>query len=534
MVNKSSLKYQFKKQLAISVGLLILIFSLMLDQIFSAGIHSSMHRGMLSIARHYAQQVDLNADFNLPDEGEYLVFVGKDNIPNNIQALFDIDAMPVFGFAVNDGNNLIKTIRPGKLYFLVSHPLRNSSDDLYLFYNDRLHFSRNGLQPPAKQNTIVADVFDEAPRPKRNADFVRQLGDGFPPHAKRNVDVERKLIDSSGRAKRNADMTHTQGKGFPPPEKRIRSPHPEPGPLISEQSPLLSVPGSIAVITLLAIVLIYWVIQRLISGVLKPLNQLSIMAKSIDEKSPEQSFEVLKNKTEIGEVAKTLNQTMSRMHEYHQREKQFLKNASHELRTPIAVVGSALDIIELRSSQGKSNIADQLANIRRAAKSMAELTEALLFLNRNSSSDIAVDKLSLQELSTTLIKEHQYLITDKNIKVELVSNECTEHELPAALCRIVLSNLIRNAFEHTLAGTVSVQVTKLTVIITNTSSGGSENSNISNEQQHTKQLETNSHGFGIGLDIVRKIVTQQGWQFDLSSDQKRGNEVVICFDKQSA
>lgn len=501
MSNKNSLKYQFNKQLVISIGLLVIIFSFLLDRIFSAGIDASMHRAMFSMANHYAKQVESNPDFVLPKMGEYSVVVGKQNLPRRIQALFPIETLDDYSFSVNSDANLIKMFKPERLSFLVVYPLKNNSKRLYLFYNNlpkksmlpkRLD-AQMPLHPPRKERLLAP------PHPDGRA-FPPPLRErnGAPPGNVSGYDFERENIEKRREAR---------------PQKR----------------PELNVPISIAFIILLAILLIFGVIQRLINSVLKPLNELAIMAKSVDEKNPDLSFEIMKNKTEIGEVAKTLNQTMNRIHQYHQREKQFLQNASHELRTPIAVVGSALDIIDLRTSQGKTNIADQHMNIRRANKNMAELTEALLFLNRKSSRDVSCNALNLQQLSATLINEHKYLINGKDVQVELVDTECIDYQLPTALCRIVLSNLIRNAFEHTRAGIVKVEVSELTVVITNSNSGATKKVNISSGQG-----DTHSHGFGIGLDIVGKIVEQQDWQFELSSDPQKGSKVVVCFDKKEA
>jgi len=457
MNSKNSLKYQFKKQLAISIALLIIIFAFMLVQIFSAGIGSSMHRSMLSMAKHYAQQIESNNDFQLPHDDEYSVFVGKGTLPEKVTTMFEIDLLEDYSFSVNDGGGLFKAFHPKIVSFLVVQPLQNSSDKLYLFYNNQRE-----MPPPALFNP--------------------------------------------------------------------RSPLPEgiPSPPRPDRRPLLNVPNSIAFFTLLAILLMYWIIRRLIRTVLTPLNELALMAKNLDENNPEQSFPVMENKTEIGEVAKTLHQSMSRIQQYHHREKQFLQNASHELRTPIAVVSSALDIIKLRTSQGKTNILDQHENIERANKNMAELTGALLLLSRKNSNAAYLEKVNLRELLSTLVKEHQYLLTGKNVGVELIHVDDEEYSLPLALCRIVLSNLIRNAFEHTSAGTVCVHVSKLTVLITNTSTGLTDDFQTTSEQSGN-----NRQGFGIGLDIVRKIVAQQAWHLNLSSSLQSGSKVVICFAKSS-
>lgn len=481
MINKNSLKYQFKKQLAISIGLLVIIFAFMLDQIFYAGIATAMQRSMLSMAGHYAQQVNLDPDFELPEEGKYSVFVGKQAIRPDIKALFDIDAMGEVKFAVHGGGDYIKMSNPNSLSFLVVHPLRQRSEKLYLFYQNR-----PVRLPPSM---FVSGAGQNRPpprgRPEQQADFP-------PPHHENRHGLA----------------------GAKPPKQALLN--------IPEERPLLSVPESIGFIIIIAILLIYWVVRRLIGSVLTPLNELATMAKSIDETKPDLPFKVLQNRTEIGLVATTLQKTMQRIHDHHQREKRFLQNASHELRTPIAVVSSALDIIDLRHRQGNTQIADQHDNIRRANKNMAELSAALLFLNTNKGANQELQQVELAELAKRLVNEHAYLLEGKALSVEVVCHHSQPYSLPMALCRIVLSNLIRNAFEHTLEGSVVVDINALVVTISNSEAGIEDCS-----AEH-------SQGFGLGLNIVAKIAAQQQWQMNLSSDPQSGSKVVFSFQTREA
>jgi signal transduction histidine kinase len=437
VINKSSLRHQFKKQLAISIGLLVVIFSFLLDQLFFIGINTTMHRTMMSMANHYAEQIEQNGQYDLPHKGAYSVYVGKEDIPTEISTLFDFNTDKDFMVSVNGGDKLFTFSKPESIYFLFALPLANTPNKLYLLYND---------SPP---------------------------------------------------------------KGLAPPKNR---------------GPLLNVPISIVFIILLAIFTVYWIARRLINRVINPLNELTDMANSLDESSPELSFKVMNDKTEIGIVANTLHQTMGRIHQYHLREKQFLQNASHELRTPIAVVSSALDIIDLRASQNNFNIEDQHIHIRRANKNMAEITNALLLLSRNDSSNTSLEKVNLAQLVESTINEHRYLLEGKNVDVEFIEDERILFEIPKALCQITISNLIRNAFEHTLIGTVIVHLEGFTVSITNTGSGLSDNF-----ERVSVRGVSDGQGFGIGLDIVRQIAEQQSWQLQVSSNHDNGSQVVISF-----
>ncbi|MEO9509431.1 MAG: HAMP domain-containing sensor histidine kinase, partial [Nonlabens ulvanivorans] len=159
---------------------------------------------------------------------------------------------------------------------------------------------------------------------------------------------------------------------------------------------------------------------------------------------------------------------------------------------------------------------------RRANKNMAELTNALLLLSRKDAVHVGLEEVNLKELSTNIIDEHRYLLIGKNVNYEVIGPDDFIYELPVALCRIVLSNLIRNAFEHTVKGTVKVEVYNGEVCITNSISGFNEGFNSTN-------IEQKYDGFGIGLDIVNKVVKQQDWQLSLVCDKQKGGHVRISF-----
>ncbi len=446
MTDKNSLKHQFKKQLAISVGILVIVFSFLIYQLFLIGINTTMNRTMMTLANHYVKQLERNKHFKLPRQGAYTAFVGWENMPSRLTGLFDADKLADFKLSVNDGGLFFKLNESENRHFIFTHPINNTNEKLYLVYTER-----------------------------------------------------------------NKERAEPANSAFPS----------------KEQGPFLNVPISIALITLIAIALVYFLAKRLINLVLMPLGELSVMAKKLDKNNPTQSFNVMRDKSEIGMVAKTLHQTMQRMQQYHQREKQFLQNASHELRTPIAVVTSALDIIDLRKSQGNSNVCDQHTHIRRANKNMAELTEALLLLSREQDANDQSENVNLVQLCERLLQDHKYILHGKKVEVEFMSEGSVYQELPLSLCRIVLSNLIRNAFEHTLVGIVCINAKDDVITITNTSS------NFEGNYQFVSQRGVSlEQGYGIGLDIVKQIIDQQGWQLHISSTYNDGCQVVISFKKK--
>ncbi|SIS67086.1 sensor histidine kinase [Neptunomonas antarctica] len=280
---------------------------------------------------------------------------------------------------------------------------------------------------------------------------------------------------------------------------------------------------------------VFWMARRFNRRVLEPMEALADMAHKADETSPVQAHPILQDRTEIGLVAHALKQAMERIHTFHQREKTFLQNASHELRTPITVVGSALDIIERRLAMGKQDISQPLLHIRQACVNMKETTEALLWLSLEAppgdrqadqppgqsleKSPIKAD--DLQQILTELVDQLGYLIEGRKINVSISMNTQNIPLYDPALVRILLANLIRNAFEHTFEGQIDIDVNNSGICITDTGIGLSGDTNL------VKRGQSGRDSFGLGLDIVSRIANRKGWKLTLNSNANGGCSATL-------
>lgn len=304
-------------------------------------------------------------------------------------------------------------------------------------------------------------------------------------------------------------------------------PSDEPGvaksPLIIET--VLLITGGICIVLLVAV---FWIAHRFNKKVLRPLEGLADMARQVEQNDPKYPPALLNDQSEIGHVAHTLKTGLEKLNQYNQREKQFLQNTSHELRTPITVVGSAVDIIERRLELGKKDITKPLQHIRQASTNMRETTEALLWLSRaeQNTSRHANNSSPLQEyeidaLVNELVDQLGYLIEGRNLNIEIT---VSTQEIPindAAFLRIVLSNLIRNAFEHTFEGSVNIAITTEEICVSDTGIG------LSGEVDPLQRGKSNRDSFGLGLDIVSKIAELQNWQLLLSNNPEGGCIVTL-------
>lgn len=273
-----------------------------------------------------------------------------------------------------------------------------------------------------------------------------------------------------------------------------------------------------AVVVLLVVLLLA---RRLSGAVLKPVSDLAAMAAAVDEQQSVRDFPVAQQPNEIGDVARTLQQSMQRLHDYHERESQFLRQASHELRTPIAVISSSLDVLNQRRASGNTDINRPIADIKRSAGAMRDIVEALLWLARSETESPGKSATIPAQQIVSLLEDHRYLLANKPVTVTSQDAEEAVIDIEQPYFRIVLSNLIRNAFEHTEEGSIEIACTRRKFVIKNP---------LQNAGSRDEKGQL-SAGFGIGMTVIEAISEKLGWTLSVSA---QCGDIIIELDFQSA
>ncbi|MCO7207037.1 HAMP domain-containing sensor histidine kinase [Pseudoalteromonas sp. B5MOD-1] len=247
---------------------------------------------------------------------------------------------------------------------------------------------------------------------------------------------------------------------------------------------------------------------------LAPVTQL---AKAVADINPEQlSNEDYKRihanrytNDEVGMLASTIEQAFERVSAFIARERYFTDSASHELRTPVTVITGALELLE----QSQLTPADMkvLDRVRRATHDMNTMIEMFLCLARETDDGLYDEQFLVMPLVRKAVEQQRYLLNGKLVGVELdeLANPIIYGHAQAF--SIAINNLVRNAFEHTLAGQepIAILIKEHELLITNQFSDG--------DAQHTA-TETASHGYGLGLGIVQRLCERNGWSFSLHAD----------------
>ena len=279
----------------------------------------------------------------------------------------------------------------------------------------------------------------------------------------------------------------------------------------------------IAITGIAAIVLFAFFLFMVMKKIAKPVESLRGWAKSLNQTNLQQTPPDF-TYNELNTLATLIRSSLLSANESVEREQRFLSYASHELRTPISVIRSNVELLNRLSEKAPLSDKQQLTleRIERAGLTMSDLTDTLLWLSRNEDQQSCPEPVNLSDKITTLSNELNYLLNAKHVEVVLNTQQESVITTDATAYHIVLTNLIRNAYQHTQFGQVHITQQGSKVTIVNCSEQGDAPKASEPLAKHA------SIGYGLGLQLSEKIIKRHGWVYGVNDIPGR-YEVVVDF-----
>jgi heavy metal sensor kinase len=275
----------------------------------------------------------------------------------------------------------------------------------------------------------------------------------------------------------------------------------------------------------------WWVATRAI----RPIADISATAAKIASGDLAQRIHTTDTDSELGELARVLNETFARLQASFERQAQFTADASHELRTPVAVL-----LTQTQSALARERPAgeyrDALQACQRAAQRMRRMIDSLLILARLDSGEAVGPQecCDLPDIAGEAAELLKPLATQNNITlhVQLAPARCLGN--PDLLSQVV-TNLVANAIQHNHEGG-NVQVTLLheagraRLAVTDDGPGIAPEDlpHIFDRFYRADKARSSASGHtGLGLAITKAIVEAHGGSLHAMSEPGKGSTFVV-------
>ncbi|WP_411884655.1 sensor histidine kinase [Polaromonas sp. YR568] len=259
----------------------------------------------------------------------------------------------------------------------------------------------------------------------------------------------------------------------------------------------------------------------------KPARALAQRMEALDPEQPSLRLSVDYPQAELHDIAVQANRHLERVERFIERERSLLDQASHEFRTPVAVISGAVDVLVKQALPAQAQ--GPLARIRGTVDNLTETMGALLYLSREPEENERVESTRVDLLLQELMQDHEHLLAFKPARFVLVECVSFSVQAPEAMVGIVIANLLRNAAENTQTGDVTVSLTPQRLRVTDSGEGFDP---VEAARSYSAALQTSMKpggGRGLGLFLTKRICERFKWSLAISSAVNKGSVVDVRF-----
>ena len=276
---------------------------------------------------------------------------------------------------------------------------------------------------------------------------------------------------------------------------------------------------SIVLILLIAILAVAAMSYVLASEATSPINNLAAAMREIGSEGLNRRIRLPRRKDEIGELTAAFNDLLARLEEAFARERRFISDASHELKTPLTSINANAQMLRRWGDRDEKIRTESLDTIIGESASLAEMVNGMLVLAKADSGDgVPKEPLSVTALAREAVASTSARASEKGLSLNLEAPaESPIVEGDPALLRQMITNLIDNAIKFTESGGVTVRVTssneEACIEVQDTGPGidSAELAHVFDRFYRTDKSRTRSvAGTGLGLAIVRSIARVHG------------------------
>ena len=283
-----------------------------------------------------------------------------------------------------------------------------------------------------------------------------------------------------------------------------------------------------------AVTLLSGVIAYYVSGhSLRPLRRFSAQAEQIQTKNLAEARLGEDTIPEFQALSRSINQMLARLSDGFEAQRQFVGNAAHELRTPLALMQARVDLYEKDNPVPSLETREALALIKEQTERLSRTVKTLLDMSELETIP-RTDRIELSPMIEEVLTDLEPLAEDKHITLIQAGKNLTLVGSDVLLYRM-LFNLVENAIKYNRPnGRVTVSVTQegsiALICVCDTGPGIPKECRESVFQPFFRVDKSRSRalgGIGLGLSLVWEIVRLHNGTVQLDESGETGTVVAV-------
>lgn len=278
----------------------------------------------------------------------------------------------------------------------------------------------------------------------------------------------------------------------------------------------------------------YW----LAAHAFAPIHRLTRIARHIEAGDLHERVPVPRSKDEIQSLALTFNEMIERLDKAFTRQRRFMADASHELRTPVAAIRSMTDVVLAQSTPVESEeYVTVLRDVNAESERLGHLINDLLSLARTDENQVLLERelVRLDLLVADVAATIEPLAAERGITIEIVAEQPAMVMADEVRLIQVIMNLLDNAVTYTNTGgtvklEVKVQNNKACMAVSDTGIGIAKDhlDHIFERFYRVDPARSRAAGStGLGLAIVDWIVRAHGGSITVESEVGEGTTFTV-------
>ena len=297
----------------------------------------------------------------------------------------------------------------------------------------------------------------------------------------------------------------------------------------------------LAVLSVLIVLAGTLLAHRLAGNILEPVRRIASTARSLSQHELHRRVDVKVPPDELGELVETFNSMLARLEASFESLRRFTADASHELRSPLALMRSELEGT-LARARTPAEYEQVLRDLEAEVEHMARMVDQLLMLARADAGALqpAATNLDVADFLHETAARWRPMADQRHVKLDVEAPDSGSVSADPDLLRRVMDNLLDNATRHSPAGTA--------VRLTGAPAAGGWTIEVRDEGPGVPQAARaqlferfaradgararDGSGAGLGLALSRAIAESHGGSLRLADQNGRGATFRLFLPKR--